>query len=784
MRLATLAALILGGLASSFVLSSLESSGSAANNSIVSVELPRCIGRRPKAERIALWRARVGLDSDQIPIRFTPASITFNRDIAPILFDNCAVCHRPGEVAPFSVLSYDQVRPWAWLIGVVTKQRYMPPWPPGERADAEFVGKRALSQRDIDLIQAWIKQGAVEGPGDERPPVPVFTEGWTLGEPDLVVSLPSPFELAANGIDVYRNLVLPIPIQQTRWVRAVEIRPGNKRTVHHAVLQMDRFGTGRQLDAREPGHGFSGMDMGSTENPGGHFIGWSPGKAPLVVPDDMAFKVGPGTDMILQLHMLPTGSVEQVSPRIGLYFTDHPGQREPFSLVLRNGNINIPAGEQSYIVEDRVKLPVDIDVLAVFPHAHYLGKDVSAIAHLPDGRELTLIHIDDWDFGWQDEYRYQHPPHLPAGTEVAMRFEYDNSAKNPRNPNQPPKRVVAGNSSLDEMAILMLQVTSDEAGGEARVREAVMRSRLERDPESWFAHNLLGASLRSQGRIDEAIQHFEAATRLNPAYAGTSYNLGNAYQAKGDTELAIKHYRHALQLDPDHGQAHNNLGSAFLSVSEFDLAIRHFRKQLTLNPSNVEVLFNLGTALQASGHLEDAAEHYTQALAIDERFLPARVGYADTLRLRGQLVSARRHYHHVLREDPMRSLAHLGLGLTELAEHRREQALERLRHAAELDQRLVYALNDIAWQLSTQSTDSRPDFELALRLAEAADAMLNQPRAEFLDTLAAAQAATGAHRNAVLTLRRALEIVGAEHPYTPQFAARLEVYERGQRYIE
>ena len=479
-------------------------------------ELPRCLARRSKADRIAYWRQRTGLEPTEFPTAVFDASVTYSRDIAPLLFDHCAVCHRPGEVTPFSVLSYADVKPWAWLIGVVTSQGTMPPWPPGDRSDARFAGERLLDAEAVALIQRWLAEGAAEGDPADLPPPPQFAEGWTLGTPDLVVRLPEPYELPADGVDVYRNLVLPVPVDQVRWVRAVEIRPGNKRTVHHGVMQTDRFGAGRRLDSAEPGVGFGGMEMGSTENPGGHFIGWSPGKAPHQVAEDMAWKVAPGTDLVLQLHMLPSGRTETIDPLVGLYFTERPASREPFSLVLRNSQIDIAPEASGVVVEDAVTLPVDVQVLSIFPHAHYLATEAKAVAELPDGRELTLIHIDDWDFGWQDEYRYEQPLHLPAGTRVWMRFVYDNTSTNPRNPSQPPRRVVAGNSSLDEMAIMMMQVLSDAPNGAARVREAVMRSHLERNPDSWFTHNLLGASLRAQGKTDAAITHFPGSCTAQP----------------------------------------------------------------------------------------------------------------------------------------------------------------------------------------------------------------------------------------------------------------------------
>ena len=244
------------------------------------------------------------------------------------------------------------------MIGIVTANGYMPPWPPGFEDGLSFKNARRLAERDIGLIRRWIEEGAAQGDPTELPAPPNFPDDWQLGRPDLVVGLPAPYVLPAGHEDEYRNLVLPIPIEQSRWVKAVEIRPGNRQVVHHAIMQVDRLQTGRRLESAELGPGFSGMDMGSTENPGGHFIGWAPGKEPVEVPPDMPWRITPGTDLILQLHMLPSDQPESVNPKVGLYFTDRAASRQPFGLVLRNSSIDIPAGAQAHMVETSVTLPV------------------------------------------------------------------------------------------------------------------------------------------------------------------------------------------------------------------------------------------------------------------------------------------------------------------------------------------------------------------------------------------------------------------------------------------
>ena len=748
-------------------------------NRIVSL----CLGRRSKAERLAYWKQQSGIDLSQLPVSDAPATVTFSRDIAPILFEHCAKCHRPGEVTPFSVLTYQDVKPWAWLIGIVTANRYMPPWPPGFNGALAFKGERRLPDEDIVLIRQWLEQGAVEGDADELPPAPEFMDGWQLGTPDLVVTLKHPYSLDAGDTDVYRNLVLPIPIERSRWVKAVEIRPGNKRVVHHAIMQIDRLQTGRRLDTAEAGVGFSGMDMGSTENPGGHFIGWAPGKASIEMPEGMPWRITPGTDLILQVHVLPTEQLETVAPQIGLYFTDTPARRQPFGLVLRNSLIDIPAGERAYTVGESVTIPVDLEVLGVFPHAHYLARDIKTLATLPDGTEKTLIHISDWDFGWQDEYRYQSPLRLPAGTRISMRFSYDNSAQNPRNPHNPPKRVTAGNRSSDEMAIVVLQVLTDRPEDESLVREAVARSRLETNPNGWFSHNLLGIALRTQGRSEEAIEHFYAAEKLNPANLSVIYNLANAFQAQGDLDNAIHHYRRVLDEEPNHPKAHNNLAIAFQSQGKNAEAVKHFRLQLELSPSSARAQYNLATALMSLGKGEAAVSHLNRALALDPTLTPAKHALADLLRNQHQFEQALQYYSALIQQNANDALAHYGAARVYLAQAENTLALESFKKALSIDVELMNHVNNLAWDLATHVDQHARNPKQAVMLATLIDDATSHQIPEVLDTLAAAHAAAGEFDVATSLIKKALEIAGVNHAHATEFVQRQALYEKGQAFV-
>ncbi|HJT87089.1 MAG TPA: hypothetical protein VJ732_04515, partial [Bryobacteraceae bacterium] len=386
--------------------------------------------------------------------------VTFNRDVAPILYTKCAPCHRPGESGPFPLLSYSDAKSHDARIAAVTRSRSMPPWLP-EAGYGEFTEERRLTGAEIREIGEWVRDGAPEGPTAEAPRPPAFVAGWQLGTPDLVLEASSSYETPASGRDVYWNFVFHLPITRRRYVRAVEIRPGQRHLIHHANLLIDRLGTA-DLKEVAPGKGFPGMDLTilrSPFDPEGHFLFWKPGSPPPVEPDGFAFRLDPGNELVLNTHIHPSGKPEVVRPSIGLYFTDQPETHFPLLLRLEDDqDLDIPPGDSDFLIRDDFRLPMDLDVLAVYPHAHYLGKLLEAYASLPGGGKKWLIRIPDWDPNWQAVYTYREPLFLPKGSVISMRYHYDNSARNPRNPNSPPQRVRAGNQSTDEMGHLWLQV--------------------------------------------------------------------------------------------------------------------------------------------------------------------------------------------------------------------------------------------------------------------------------------------------------------------------------------
>src|SRR5581483_8714692 len=544
-------------------------------------------------------------------------TVTFTRDIAPIIFQNCATCHRPGESGPFPLLTYEDVKKHARQIEIVTRTRVMPPWLPAWQ-DLKFADEMRLSNEQIATIKRWVEEGAPQGNPADLPPKPKFTAGWQFGPPDLVLKAAKPFLLPASGSDMYWNFIFPVPIERTRWMKAIEIRPGDKQFIHHANVLVDRLENSRQRE-KTPGAGFEGMEIkieSEAFDPDSHFLFWKPGTAPYVEPDGMALRLDKGTDLVLNVHMQPSGKPELIQPSIGIYFTDHPATKFPMLLQLQNDRkLNIPAGDKKFVVDDQLTLPIDVDLLAIYPHAHYLGKDLQATATLPDGNMKTLIHIPQWDLNWQAVYRYQEPVFLPKGTTVHMRYVYDNSENNPLNPNHPPQRVTGGNRARDEMAHLWLQVLPvnfDPKAGDPRMilQEALARHNIENDPEDFESHYNLGAMLQARGKLDEAKAEYEAALTIRSEDATANNALGAALITEGEPQQAMRYLRIAAESSPNYFDAHYNLGQALTATEDFSGAAEQFAAAVRLRPDDADAHDNYGSALAELGKFTEAEAQF------------------------------------------------------------------------------------------------------------------------------------------------------------------------------
>lgn len=403
---------------------------------------------------------------------------TFSEDVAPLLFQHCAGCHRPGEAAPFSLLDYSQVKRRGQQIAEVTAGRLMPPWKVDE-SDVAFRHDRRLTQAQIERIQNWVEGGMPGGDPAKLPDRPTFASDWPLGEPDLVVRMDRAFPVPAEGRDIYRNFVVPLNLPEDKWVRAVEFRPAAKSVVHHSLFFFDTTGAARELDARDelPGYGnrmnFGGRGAGrfdasfAGDNPEdaqfGSLGGWAVGGNARELPDGLAMRLPKNADLILSTHFHPSGKAEEEISTIGLYFAKEPPRKQHTGIQLPPlfgalEGLEIPAGAKEYALTDSFVLPVSVHAFGLGAHAHYLGKTMKLTASLPDGTVRTIAWIKDWDFAWQEQYLFADYVELPKGTKLDVRITYDNSADNPRNPNQPPQSVKWGEQSTDEMGSMTLLV--------------------------------------------------------------------------------------------------------------------------------------------------------------------------------------------------------------------------------------------------------------------------------------------------------------------------------------
>ncbi len=306
-----------------------------------------------------------------------------------------------------------------------------------------------------------------EGDPAKMPALPHFVDGWHLGKPDLIVKMPKGFPLPASGPDIYRNFVIPLNLpddKEVKWVRAVEFHPGTRSVVHHSLFSYDATGSLRKRDGEDGKPGFNGMDGGRSSK-SGSLGGWAVGATPVPLAEGLAYPLPKGSDLVLQEHFHLTGKAEVEQSTVGLYFASKAPDRRLLGIQVPaifglGAHLKIPAGEKAYTIQDSFVVPVDVKVWSAGAHAHYLAKDMKAVATKPDGVKVPLLWIPDWDFAWQDRYPYKEPFVLPKGTRIDVRIVYDNSPANPHNPSNPPKQVWWGEGSFDEMGSMSLQVTA------------------------------------------------------------------------------------------------------------------------------------------------------------------------------------------------------------------------------------------------------------------------------------------------------------------------------------
>lgn len=472
--------------------------------------------------------------------------------------------------------------------------------------------------------------GAASGDSLARLPTPQLTPVWQLGEPDLIVTLRAPYSLPLQNTDKFRNFVIPNVTASDRYVRALEFKPGNDKVIHHAEFRLDETDASWLRDIAEPGTGYGGMDNATANYPDGYFVNWVPGKRVSELPEGLAWRLPAHSDLVLQLHMMPSGFEELVDPQIGLYFTDKPPKLNPLMIWLGSRWLPIAAGDDDFIIRDSYELPHDVDVLSVLPHCHFICKDIKAWANLPDGSQQSLARIEKWDFYRQNEYRFQRPLSLPRGTKLSIEFSYDNSAGNERNPNNPPIDIEFGPLSSNEMADLWIQVMPrNQLESESlrrfsadHLRERIIERQeriVELDPENTVLLESLAIALTDVGRHSEALNHWRRYVQLAPKDPLGHLNLGTALGFSNQGTAAESHLKIATQLDPDFAPSYLRLGRAQFYLGRFDDALLSFRAALTLNPDE-PIALNSAAYLLAS-HPDPGKRRADEALELANRAL-------------------------------------------------------------------------------------------------------------------------------------------------------------------
>ena len=524
------------------------------------------------------------------------SGVQFYPEIAAILYKHCTPCHRQGQPAPFQLIEFEDARRKALQIVEVTQKRLMPPWlaEPGEH---RFVNERGLSQREINLLDEWNKAGCPLGEPPINPQKPPLNTSWELGIPDMVLELPQVFELNPEGKDIYRNFVIPIPGSSRRFVRAIEFSPGSNRAVHHAFVTFDTSRLSRLMATGSPA-GFDGMVLPETARmPEGQLLSWQPGRTATPASGGIPWPLESGSDLVLQLHLKPSGKVERIQPKVGFYFSDFVQGILPVRLNLSQLHLQIPPSDGSYVVKNEFELPVNVKLLGLLPHLHYLGKQVLATAILPEGDSKELLRIRQWDFNWQTDYTYKTPVWLPKGTQVRMQFTYDNSSENPRNPNQPPRQVVYGTETTDEMAELWTVMQPESASDRERLVEALSRKltkdsydynefRVRQNPNDAVARTRLARALVVMGKEVQALDHLKEALKVKPDHDKAYYEIGAILMRQGRFEPAEKSFLATVRFNPNDYQAHGSLGVLYLNKGQFEAAEKALLKALEINPQD------------------------------------------------------------------------------------------------------------------------------------------------------------------------------------------------------
>ena len=415
---------------------------------------------------------------------------TFSKDVLPILQKNCQSCHRPGEIGPMPLLTFEQARPYARAIKRATESKKMPPWF-ADSTVQHYSNDMSLAAADIATLGAWADGGAPEGNPADAPPPRQFAEGWNIAAPgrtpDKVIQMPEPYQVPAKGTVEYTYIILPTNFTEDTWVTAAEIRPGNRALMHHAVVYLRTPGSKWLRDyptgvpfvpAPRPGRQSRSSDGDRTSEGTAAdewLVGYVPGAPPYIVPGDTAFLITAGSDFVLQLHYTVNGTAGVDQTRIGLNITNAKPRHRAFIALVTDTAFKIPAGDPAYSAKARVTLGVDAEVLSAGPHMHLRGKGMDLQATYPDGRSETIFSVPRYDFNWQQLYALDAGKKAPRGTRLVATGVWDNSAGNRHNPD-PTVDVKWGDQSWEEMLLALVTLSIDPDTDVTKIFEPARRA--------------------------------------------------------------------------------------------------------------------------------------------------------------------------------------------------------------------------------------------------------------------------------------------------------------------
>ncbi len=393
----------------------------------------------------------------------TAPTPTFSKDIAPIIYQHCASCHRAGEIAPMSLLSYDEVRPWAAAIRTKVATGAMPPWH-SAAPRGQFSNDRRLSDAEKDLIMRWAAGGAPKGDVKDQPPLPVFEEKWEIGKPDAIITMPEPYVVPASGVLAYQNIMVPTNFTEDKWVQAIEVRPGTRSVVHHILV----FANGgrpirafAQIVPEMPRRERSGAREQDPKKIEALIATTAPGTNAMVFQPGTAMRLPAGATIRFQIHYTTNGTEARDRSSIGLIFAKHPPEKEMHTSAFFNPRLVLPAGAADVPVPSAIQFDHDVHLTALFPHTHLRGKSWDYRIVYPDGRTESILPVPNYDFNWQTYYIFANPLAVPKGSKLEAVAHFDNSVNNPSNPD-PTKEVHWGEQTWDEMQYTGINYTVDD----------------------------------------------------------------------------------------------------------------------------------------------------------------------------------------------------------------------------------------------------------------------------------------------------------------------------------